>query len=130
MKKLDRLLGITNKVRLLGTEFTNFRILEKNLVTVPEKHEASITNLENTKDLCKITLVEVLHALQGQEQQRILRHDQDHKVEGALTDKHQLNRNFPPYKHRGKKDIHYSNAGLGQMHNVARVINWARSNNL
>ena len=52
MKKLDRLLGITNKVRLLGTEFTNFRILEKNLVTVPVKHEASITNLENTKDLC------------------------------------------------------------------------------
>jgi hypothetical protein len=124
------LLGIANKVRFLGTKFTDFGIVEKNLVNVPEKHEASITSLENTKDLCKITLVEVLHALQAQEQQRLLRHDQDHKVEGALANKHQLNRNLPPCKHCGKKDIHYANAGLGEMHNVASEINWARSNNL
>jgi len=59
----DKLLGIVNKVRLLGTNFLDCRIIEKILVTVPERYEASITTLENTKDLSKITLAKVLHAL-------------------------------------------------------------------
>ena len=56
----DRLLGIVNRVRLLGKSFTNSRIVERILVTVPKKYEASITTLENTKDLSKITLAERL----------------------------------------------------------------------
>jgi hypothetical protein len=47
----DRLLGIVNKVRLLGITFIYSRIVEKILVTVTEKYEASITILKNTKDL-------------------------------------------------------------------------------
>ncbi|XP_045798049.1 uncharacterized protein LOC123892296 [Trifolium pratense] len=82
----DRLLSIANKVRLLGTQFADSRIVEKILVTVPEGYEASITALENTKDLSTITLAAVLHALQAQEQRRLMR--QDHVVEGALQAKH------------------------------------------
>jgi len=59
----DRLLGIVNKVRLVGTNFLDCIIIEKILVTVPERYEASITTLENTKHMSKITLIEVLHAL-------------------------------------------------------------------
>jgi len=47
----DRLLGIVNRVRLLGITFIYSRIVEKILVTVTEKYEASITTLKNTKDL-------------------------------------------------------------------------------
>ncbi|XP_057444967.1 uncharacterized protein LOC130737228 [Lotus japonicus] len=47
----DKLLGIANKVRLLGTEFPDSRIVQKILVTMLEKYEASIASLENTKDL-------------------------------------------------------------------------------
>ena len=47
----NRLLNIANKVRLLGSVLNDFRIVEKLLVTVPEKFEATITTLENTKDL-------------------------------------------------------------------------------
>lgn len=53
---------------------------------MPERYKASITALENTKDLSKITLAEVLHALQAQEQLRLMR--QDHAVESALPAKH------------------------------------------
>ncbi|XP_017434547.1 uncharacterized protein LOC108341368 [Vigna angularis] len=69
----NMLLGIANKVRLLDTAFFDSRIVEKILVSVPERYEASIATLENTKDLSKITLVEVLHALQAQEQRRLMR---------------------------------------------------------
>jgi hypothetical protein len=82
----DKLLGIVNKVRLLGTLFSDCRIVEKILVTVPERYEASITTLENTKDLSKITLAELINALQFQEQRRLMRQDQ--VPEGALQAKY------------------------------------------
>ena len=82
----DKLLGIVNKIRLLGGDFADSRIVEKVLVVVLEKYEASIVSLENTKDLSKITLTEVVHALQAQEQQRLMR--EDCVVEGALQAKH------------------------------------------
>ncbi|XP_006599780.1 uncharacterized protein [Glycine max] len=71
----NKLLGIVNKIKLLGNDFADSRIVEKILVTVPERYEASIASLENTKDLSKITLAEVLHALQAQEQRRLMRQD-------------------------------------------------------
>ena len=82
----NKLLGIANKIRLLGGDFADSRIVEFFLVTVPERYEASIVSLENTKDLSKITLAEVVHALQAQEQRRLMR--EDRVVEGALQAKH------------------------------------------
>ena len=83
---LDRLLSIVNKVRLLGFELNDSRIVEKILVTVPERYEATVTTLENTKDLSKISLAELLNSLQAQEQRRLMR--QDVITEGALQAKH------------------------------------------
>ena len=79
----DKLLGFVNKVRLLGTNFSDFRIVQKILVIMSERYEASLTTLENTKDLSKITLVELINALQAQEQRRLIK--QDHVTEGATT---------------------------------------------
>ena len=59
----DRLLNIASRVKLLGSSLLKSRIVEKILVTVLEKFEATITSLENTKDMSKITLAELLNAL-------------------------------------------------------------------
>jgi len=67
-KYSDRLLNIANKVRLLGSTFSDSRIVEKILVTVPQRYEATITTLENTKDL-----TELLNSLKAQEQRRLMR---------------------------------------------------------
>ncbi|TYK23235.1 Retrovirus-related Pol polyprotein from transposon TNT 1-94 [Cucumis melo var. makuwa] len=85
----SELLDIANQIRLLGFEFKDSRIVEKILVSVPEKFEASISTLENTKDLTQITLAEILNALQAQEQRRAMR--QEGAVEGALPTKHHEN---------------------------------------
>ena len=79
----NRLLSIANKVRLLGSEFLDSRLVQKILVTVPERFEATISSLENTKDLSKISLAELMHALQAQEQRRLMR--SEGSIEGALT---------------------------------------------
>ncbi|KHN17343.1 hypothetical protein glysoja_038997, partial [Glycine soja] len=69
----DRLLGIANRVRLLGKDFPDERIVQKILVTIPEKYESKISALEESKDLSTITLGELINALQAQEQRRMLR---------------------------------------------------------
>ncbi|RVW51453.1 hypothetical protein CK203_084003 [Vitis vinifera] len=51
-------------------------------VKVPEKFETTISSLENSKDVSSITLVELLNALQAQEQRRLMR--QEGSVEGAF----------------------------------------------
>ncbi|KAJ8620273.1 hypothetical protein MRB53_028802 [Persea americana] len=80
----DRLLDIdiVNKVRLLGADFSDSRIVQKILVTVPEKFEATISSIENSKDVSSITLAELLNALQAQEQRKLMR--QERSVEGAF----------------------------------------------
>ncbi|RVW63037.1 hypothetical protein CK203_062910 [Vitis vinifera] len=78
----DRLLGIVNKVRLLGTDFSDSRIVQKIFITVPEKFETTISSLENSKDVSSITLAKLLNALQAQEQRRLIR--QERSVEGAF----------------------------------------------
>ncbi|XP_047260054.1 uncharacterized protein LOC124892918, partial [Capsicum annuum] len=82
----DRLLNLANHIRLLGSTFIDSRIVEKILVTVPERFEATITILENTKDLSKITLAELLSSFQAQEQWRVMR--QEGAVEDALPAKY------------------------------------------
>jgi len=47
---VERLLSIANKVRLLGKDFSNERIVQKILVIVLEKYESKISTLEESKD--------------------------------------------------------------------------------
>jgi hypothetical protein len=69
----DKLLSIINKVRLLGKEFSDDRIVQKILVIMPKKYEFKISSLKESKDLTNISLGELLHALRAQEQRRSMR---------------------------------------------------------
>ncbi|XP_052201452.1 uncharacterized protein LOC127807530 [Diospyros lotus] len=81
----DKLLRIANKVRLLGGEFADSRIVQKLLVTVLERFETTISALENSKDMSIITLAELLNALQAQEQRMFIK--QEGSIKGALQAK-------------------------------------------
>ena len=69
----EQLLTIANKVRLLGKDFSDERVVQKIFVTLPEKYEATISSFENSKDLSSITLAKLLNALQALEQRRLMR---------------------------------------------------------
>ncbi|XP_056165624.1 uncharacterized protein LOC130137714 [Syzygium oleosum] len=85
---VDRLVDIANKIRVLGTDVDNKRLVQKVLVAVPERFEATIASLENTKDISDIKLAEVLSALQAQEQRRLMRKNEP--IESALQAKLKL----------------------------------------
>lgn len=53
---LNKLLGITNNIKLLDKEFLHTILVGKILVMVLQRYETLINSLKNTKDLSIITL--------------------------------------------------------------------------
>jgi ferritin-like metal-binding protein YciE len=58
---------LVNQVRLLGEDFPDSRIVEKVLVSLPEKFEHKICSLEDSKDFSEMSLEELINALQAVE---------------------------------------------------------------
>ncbi|RVW71671.1 hypothetical protein CK203_052100 [Vitis vinifera] len=67
----------------------NMQIVQKISVTLPKKYEATISSLENSKDLSTSSLTELLHSLEAVEQKRLMR--QGDTVEGAFQARMQKN---------------------------------------
>ena len=108
---VDRLLEIMNKLRLLREDMLDSRIVEKILVTLPERFEAKISMLEEVRDLLDISLTELLNTLQAQERRRQIR--EDGSVEGTMQAKLQLQDSGKSKKKRGKKNKGNPCAGAG-----------------
>lgn len=81
----DKLFNIANNLRLLGLEFNDTRIVEKNLVTVPKRYETTVVASENTKDFSKISLEELIKPLKVQEHRRLMREDTTTKGASAAN---------------------------------------------
>ncbi|KAL6349726.1 hypothetical protein AAG906_041133 [Vitis piasezkii] len=81
---VDRLMEVVNKIQLLGKDLTDQRVIEKVLVSLPERFESKISSLEDSKDLTKISLDELVQAFQAQEQRRSMR-QKDNNEEAFLT---------------------------------------------
>ncbi|XP_017970361.1 PREDICTED: uncharacterized protein LOC18608379 [Theobroma cacao] len=73
---IDKLVLIVNQVRLLGGDMPEKRLIEKVLVSIPERFESIISFLGWSKDLSKLTLTEVVDALQASEYRRAIRLDE------------------------------------------------------
>ena len=64
---------IVNHIKLLGEDFSTQRIVEKLLVSLPERYESKISFPEDSKDLPKISFAELINALQAVDQRRTMR---------------------------------------------------------
>ncbi|XP_012482894.1 uncharacterized protein LOC105797474 [Gossypium raimondii] len=56
-------MAAVNSIRLLGEQFSEARIVEKVMSTLPERYEAKISSLEDSRDLTTISLTELINAL-------------------------------------------------------------------
>ncbi|KAK5774731.1 hypothetical protein PVK06_042587 [Gossypium arboreum] len=66
----DRIMVVANNIRLLGEQFSEVRIMEKVISTLPKRYEAKISSFEDSRDLTSISLIELINALYAQEQRR------------------------------------------------------------
>ncbi|KAH0696223.1 hypothetical protein KY285_013055 [Solanum tuberosum] len=67
---IDRIMKIVNQIRLLGEKLEEQRIVEKVMVTLPEKFEAKISSIEDTWDMSCVTLNELSNALLAVEKRK------------------------------------------------------------
>ena len=67
-KYADQISLIVNNIRNFGEEFTDKQIVEKVLVTLHERFQSKISSRGKSKDLGKLSLGELMSALQAQEQ--------------------------------------------------------------
>ncbi|XP_017620572.2 uncharacterized protein LOC108464810 [Gossypium arboreum] len=81
-KYSDRIMVVVNSIRLIGEQFDEARIVEKVLSTLPERYEAKISSLEDSRDLTSISLTELINALYAQQQRRASR-SEEHQEDGA-----------------------------------------------
>lgn len=95
----DRVMKVVNQLRLLGEDLKDTRVVEKILVSFPEKFEAIISSLDNSKDLTKNTLPELINSLHVVELRQSLRQEQA-VAEGAMVS--QVKGKF---KAQGKKNF-------------------------
>ena len=82
-----KLMSIVNQIRLFGENFPNERVIDKILVTVSEIYESKISSLEESKDLSKISLTELVNSLSAVDQRRSMMMEEHEKSEGAFLAK-------------------------------------------
>jgi hypothetical protein len=63
-----RLMDVVNKMRLLGKTFEDHKVVEKLMMSVPQKFEAKISTIEESCDLQNLTIAELISKLHVQEQ--------------------------------------------------------------
>lgn len=80
-----KMMKIVNQIRLLGEELSDQRVVEKMLISLPERFESKIASLEDSRDIAHMSLSELVNSLQATEQRRSLR--MEDQVNGALLAK-------------------------------------------
>ncbi|KAL4388598.1 hypothetical protein GQ457_09G027370 [Hibiscus cannabinus] len=76
----DRLMKIVNQIRLFGEDLPEKRVVEKVLVSLPEKFESKIYSLEDSKDISQLSLAELVNSLQAVEQRKAYRLEEPSEV--------------------------------------------------
>ncbi|XP_037493585.1 uncharacterized protein LOC119370129 [Jatropha curcas] len=92
---IDRVMKIVNQIRLLGEELEEKRIVEKVMVTLPEKFEAKISSLEDTWDMSQISLNVLSNALQAVKQRKAYREEETFGEKAlVVTQQPKMKKNF------------------------------------
>ena len=60
-----RLMDVVNQMRLLGDVFSDQKVVEKIMVSVPQQFEAKISAIEESCDLQSLTITELTSKLQA-----------------------------------------------------------------
>ncbi|KAH0636428.1 hypothetical protein KY290_036873 [Solanum tuberosum] len=114
---IDRIMKIINHIRLLGKNVEEQRIVEKVMVTLPEKFEAKISSIEDTWDMFHVTLNELSNALLAVQKRKAFR-EEESTSEIALVvvqrSKAQLNgesKRQQNGRHGKEKNEQYNNRG-------------------
>ena len=67
-----KLMYIVKQIRLAGEQFSDQRVVEKIMMSVPDKFEAKISTIEESCDLTTLSVSDLISKLQVQEQRNFV----------------------------------------------------------
>lgn len=71
-----KVMGVVNQIRLLGESFPDGKVVEKIMVSIPQKFEAKISAIEESCNLQTLTMAELTSKLEAQEQRTSMRNEE------------------------------------------------------
>ncbi|GAV75466.1 UBN2 domain-containing protein, partial [Cephalotus follicularis] len=83
---VSRLMGVVNQMKIYGEMLTDQKIVEKVLISLPDKFDSKVSAIEESKDLTELSLTELIGSLQIHEQRMNIRTEV--ATEGAYQVKH------------------------------------------
>ncbi|XP_048498254.1 uncharacterized protein LOC125496749 [Beta vulgaris subsp. vulgaris] len=78
----NRMMAIVNQIKLPGGDSSSQRVVDKLLVTLPDRYETKISTLEDSKNLSTLTFGELINALHAVDQIRQMRGENDDSTKG------------------------------------------------
>lgn len=109
----SRVMEIVNQIRIYGDSISDEKIVQKVLISLPSKYDASIAAIEESKDLSTLSLVELMGSLESHEQ-RLLRHEAN-PIESAFQTKLSMGMQNPSEKTQvGPEKRQYNNKKGGR----------------
>ncbi|TXG57853.1 hypothetical protein EZV62_015682 [Acer yangbiense] len=95
----SRVIDVVNHMKTSGENITDQRIIEKILISLPEKYEYIVAAIEESRDLSTLSMQQLMSSLLSHEQRRLRNNDQF--VKNAL----QSNLNLKSQPFSKKKDV-------------------------
>ncbi|TXG46600.1 hypothetical protein EZV62_027900 [Acer yangbiense] len=93
----SKLSDLVNQMRLYGETVEDYKVVEKMLISLPKKFEAKVAAIEESCDLKKLTISEMINKLQAQEQRMSMRSNDatEGKIDGGSSETAGKSK-FPP----------------------------------
>ncbi|RDX58805.1 hypothetical protein CR513_61959, partial [Mucuna pruriens] len=127
----DRLLGIANKIKLLGTNFAYFIIVEKILIqsinNIFVKHKGFVQNHFDRSHTCIVGLRATKTYEARSKSYKKTQPTNNENTANNYNKGKDKKKNYPPCQHYSRMGHPYLNDEKDQMQNVASAIKWAKN---
>ncbi|EOY17849.1 Copia-like retrotransposable element, putative [Theobroma cacao] len=80
---VEDLMKLVNQIRLMGDSLIDLKVVEKIMLSLPERFDPTITSLEQVKDITELSILDSVSALEADEQRKAARRDE--RVDHALA---------------------------------------------
>lgn len=88
----SKLIKVVNQMKLHGDTIIDENVVQKILISLPDKFDPKVATIEESKDLPKLSITELVGSLQAHEQR--ISSKSEGSVEGSFMVKHKA-RNSP-----------------------------------
>ncbi|XP_017979881.1 PREDICTED: uncharacterized protein LOC108662806 [Theobroma cacao] len=93
---IEDVMKLVNQIRLMGDSFTDVKVVEKIMMSLPERFDTRVASLELVKDISELTISDLDNALAADEERKAANRDErvDHVLSAHMKGKAHVDSSF------------------------------------